>query len=84
MTAIDSQPQSYDPAGNQLTGHSVNRDLAYVYHYDHHNRLTGVYDSSDTTRKAAFTLDITANAPHSHCTAVQWAARPPVMSWVYP
>jgi YD repeat-containing protein len=57
MTAIDSQPQSYDAAGNQLTGHSVNRDLAYVYHYDHHNRLTGVFDSTDTTRKAAFTWD---------------------------
>jgi YD repeat-containing protein len=57
MTAIDSQSQSYDAAGNQLTGHSVNRDLAYVYHYDHHNRLTGVFDSTDTTRKAAFTWD---------------------------
>jgi YD repeat-containing protein len=61
MTAIDSQPQSYDAAGNQLTGHSVNRDLAYVYHYDYHNRLTGVYDSTDTTRKAAFTLDTTGD-----------------------
>jgi hypothetical protein len=61
MTAIDSQSQSYDAAGNQLTGHSVNRDLAYVYHYDHHNRLTGVFDSSDTTRKAAFTLDTTGD-----------------------
>jgi YD repeat-containing protein len=57
MTAIDGQGQSYDAAGNQLTGHSVNRDLAYVYHYDHHNRLTSVFDSTDTTRKAAFTWD---------------------------
>lgn len=28
-----------------------------MYRYDHHNRLSEVWDSSETNRKAAFTCD---------------------------
>ena len=37
--------------------YSADRSTSYIYKYDHHNRLTGVYDDAGTTRKAAFTYD---------------------------
>ena len=36
--------------GNLTLAYSADRGTSYVYRYDHHNRLTGVYD--DTTHKA--------------------------------
>ena len=57
MTLIDGLPQGYDLAGNVTLAYSADRGTSYVYKYDHHNRLTGVYDDTGTTRKAAFTYD---------------------------
>jgi len=57
MTTLANRTQGYDPAGNLTLAYSVDRGTSYVYRYDHHNRLTGVYDSTNTTRKAAFTWD---------------------------
>jgi YD repeat-containing protein len=48
---------TYDKAGNLTLAYSADRGTSYIYKYDHHNRLTGVYDSTGTTRKAAFTWD---------------------------
>jgi RHS repeat-associated protein len=57
MTLIDGLPQGYDLAGNVTLAYSANLGTSYIYKYDHHNRLTGVYDDTGTTRKAAFTYD---------------------------
>ena len=57
MTKIATKTQSYDKAGNVTLAYSADRGTSYTYRWDHHNRLTGVYDSTNTTRKAAFTWD---------------------------
>ena len=57
MTTLANRTQGYDLAGNLSLAFSVDRATSYKYKYDHHNRLTGVYDSSGSTRKAAFTWD---------------------------
>ena len=57
MTKLATLTQGYDLAGNLLTAYSADRGTSYVYKYDHHNRLIEVKDSTDTTRKAAFTYD---------------------------
>jgi len=57
MTLIDGLTQGYDLSGNVTLAYSTNLGTSYVYKYDHNNRLTGVYDDTGTTRKAAFTYD---------------------------
>jgi YD repeat-containing protein len=57
MTQLAGLSQNYDKAGNVTLAYSADRGTSYVYRYDHHNRLTGVYDSTNSTRKAAFTWD---------------------------
>ena len=57
MTTIATKTQGYDLAGNVTLAYSADRGTSYTYRWDHHNRLTGVYDSTNTTRKAAFTYD---------------------------
>ncbi len=57
MTTLAAVTQGYDDAGNLTLAYSADRGTSYTYRYDHHNRLTGVYDSTNTTRKAAFTWD---------------------------
>ncbi|MFO0972932.1 MAG: hypothetical protein U1A27_05785 [Phycisphaerae bacterium] len=57
MTTLAGLSQGYDLAGNQTRAYSADRATSYTYRYDHHNRLTGVYDSTNTTRKAAFVYD---------------------------
>ncbi len=57
MTVVAGQSQDYDDAGNQTSGYSADRSTSYVYKYDHHNRLSEVWDSSETNRKAAFIYD---------------------------
>jgi hypothetical protein len=57
MTTLANKTQGYDPAGNLTLAYSADRGTSYVYRYDHHNRMTGIYDSTNTTRKAAFTYD---------------------------
>ncbi len=57
MTTLATKTQGYDLAGNLTLAYSADRGTSYVYRWDHHNRLTGVYDSTNTTRKAAFTWD---------------------------
>jgi len=57
MTTIATKTQDYDLAGNVTLAYSADRGTSYTYRWDHHNRLTGVYDSTNTTRKAAFTWD---------------------------
>ena len=57
MTTLANKTQGYDLAGNLTLAYSADRGTSYVYRYDHHNRMTGVYDSTNTTRKAAFTYD---------------------------
>jgi YD repeat-containing protein len=57
MTTLANRTQGYDLAGNLTLAFSVDRGTSYKYKYDHHNRLTGVYDSTGVTRKAAFTWD---------------------------
>ncbi len=57
MTKLAGLTQGYDDAGNLTLAYSADRGTSYVYRYDHHNRLTGVYDDTDKTRKAAFTYD---------------------------
>lgn len=57
MTTLANRTQGYDLAGNLTLAYSADRGTSYVYRWDHHNRLTGVYDSTNTTRKAAFTWD---------------------------
>jgi YD repeat-containing protein len=57
MTLRDDLDQGYDLAGNLTLAYSADGASTYQYHYDHLNRLTSVYDGTDTTRKAAFTWD---------------------------
>lgn len=57
MTKIATKTQGYDKAGNVTLAYSADRGTSYTYRWDHHNRLTGIYDSTNTTRKAAFTYD---------------------------
>lgn len=57
MTTIATVTQGYDLAGNLTLAYSADRGTSYTYRYDHNNRLTGVYDSTNTTRKATFTWD---------------------------
>jgi len=57
MTLIDGLTQGYDLAGNVTLAYSADRGTSYIYKYDHNNRLTGVYNDTGTTRKAAFTYD---------------------------
>ncbi|MFO0972934.1 MAG: dockerin type I repeat-containing protein [Phycisphaerae bacterium] len=57
MTTLAGLSQGYDLAGNQTRAYSADQATSYTYRYDHHNRLTGVYDGTNTTRKAAFTYD---------------------------
>ena len=57
MTTLAGQSQGYDDAGNQLTGFSADRTTSYVYKYDHNNRLIEVWNSTETTRKAAYNYD---------------------------
>jgi len=57
MTTLAGLSQGYDDAGNLTLAYSADRGTSYTYRYDHHNRLTGVYDSTNTTRKAAFSWD---------------------------
>lgn len=57
MTTLANRTQGYDLSGNLTLAYSADRGTSYVYRWDHHNRLTGVYDSTNTTRKAAFTWD---------------------------
>jgi YD repeat-containing protein len=58
MTTLAGVTQGYDRAGNLTLAYSADRGTSYKYGYDHHNRLTGVYDSTGSTRKAAFTWDV--------------------------
>jgi len=58
MTKLAGKTQGYDKAGNLTLAYSADRASTYKYTYDHNNRLAGVYDSTGTTRKAAFTLDM--------------------------
>lgn len=57
MTTLAGLSQGYDDAGNLTLAYSADRGTSYTYRYDHHNRLTGVYDDTNTTRKAAFSWD---------------------------
>ena len=57
MTTVAGLSQGYDDAGNLTLAYSVDRGTSYTYRYDHHNRLTGVYDHTNSTRKAAFEWD---------------------------
>ncbi|MFO0972936.1 MAG: dockerin type I repeat-containing protein [Phycisphaerae bacterium] len=57
MTTLAGLSQGYDLAGNQTRAYSADRATSYTYRYDHHNRLTGIYDGTNTTRKAAFVYD---------------------------
>jgi len=57
MTALDSVNPAYDLAGNLTLAFSEDRGTSYKYRYDHLNRLTGLYDSTNTTRVAAFVYD---------------------------
>ena len=57
MTTLAAVSQLYDDAGNLTLGFSADRGTSYTYRYDHTNRLEAVYDSTDTTRKAAITYD---------------------------
>ena len=67
MTTLANAAQGYDLAGNLTLAYSADRGTSYQYKYDHHNRLTGVYDSTGSNRSAAFVLDTThrANARRS-------------------
>jgi YD repeat-containing protein len=75
MTKLANKTQSYDKAGNLTLAYSADRGTNYIYKYDHHNRLTGVYDSAGTTRKAAFTWTSWAGGSSSSTTS--WPARRP-------
>ncbi|MCK6486631.1 MAG: hypothetical protein L6R00_21180 [Phycisphaerae bacterium] len=57
LTDWAGHAQAYDLAGNVTLAFSAAGDKSYTYRYDHLNQLTAVYDSTDTTRKAAFTYD---------------------------
>ena len=57
MTTLATKTQGYDLAGNLTLAYSADRGTSYTYRWDHHNRLTGVYDSTNTTRNAGFTYD---------------------------
>lgn len=82
MTAAGSNNQLYDDAGNLTLAYSVNGDKSYVYRYDHHNRLTGVYDDTDTTRKAAFVWDALGRREKCRFTLARLAVLSAVRSWV--
>lgn len=60
MTQRAGMDQGYDRAGNLTLGYSVNGANTYLYRYDHHHRLTGVYDETGAERLAGFTLDVPA------------------------
>ena len=57
MTKLAAKTQGYDLAGNLTLAYSADRGTSYTYRWDHHNRLTGVYDSTNTNRLANFTYD---------------------------
>src|SRR5260221_12757130 len=57
MTTMATKSQGYVLTGNLTLAYSADRGTSYTSRWDHHNRLTGVYDSTNTTRKAAFTYD---------------------------
>jgi YD repeat-containing protein len=57
MTTAGSTSPAYDDAGNLTLAYSVTGDKSYVYRYDRHNRLTGIYDDTGTATKAIFTWD---------------------------
>jgi YD repeat-containing protein len=44
MMLLAGLSQNYDKAGNITLAYSADRGTSYVYRYDHHHRLTGVYD----------------------------------------
>ena len=50
MTTLATKTQGYDLAGNLTLAYSADRGTSYTYRWDHHNRLTGVYDSTNITR----------------------------------
>jgi hypothetical protein len=54
MTTLATKAQGFDLVGNLTFAYSADRDTSYVYRWDHHNRFVGVYNSTNSTRKAAF------------------------------
>jgi len=65
----------WDDAGNLTLGYAPDRGTSDVYRYDHHNRVTGIYDATDTTRHASFT----GQRLVAHCGHAPRHAKPSIL-----